>query len=107
MDYHYHYKQPAPELERLDDLRADYPVIWALCVGHRTSKAIAHALGVPRPLVLTELRQLKRGGWVHDEQAPSSVVWKLERADHLELYEWVRAMRRAEKHGVDIAEMDK
>lgn len=84
-------------LIRLDTARTDNPILWALCIGHRTASAISNALAFPTEIVTYELRRYKRQGLIADAQAPSSVVWRITDDDLLELYDFVREIKRSNK----------
>lgn len=83
----------ADQLHALDLLRIHEPILWALCVGHPTSRRIARNLGMPHHIVLYELRQYKKSDKVYDEEHPSGIQWKLLTWDLLELKNFVRALR--------------
>lgn len=84
--WHWHNTGHTHTRELLDDYRTDHPILWALCVGHRTARAIANALAMPYDVVLYELRQYKnRDGLIEDFESQRAVVWRIIDEDMVEL----------------------
>lgn len=87
--------------ELLDDYRSDHPILWALCVGHRTARAIANALAMPYDIVLYELRQYKnRDGLIEDAESARAVVWGIIDDDLAELRAFARAQIKTNNKAV-------
>lgn len=85
--------EQATYLNRLDELRLDDPILWAMTQGVRTSRGIASRITWPHDYTLHTLRQYKRDYRVIDTEGRRSVEWHFsEVEDELrELARWVHA----------------
>lgn len=102
-DWDWHQSRLTPDdisdLDTLDDLRRDHPIIWAIIIGHRTTRAIADNLGMPQEIVLYELGAYRRNkGWVTDEELVRGPIWQLVVEGHIRLQRGVRLRRRANRN---------
>jgi hypothetical protein len=83
----------ADHLNRLDDLRVEDPILWAMVCGVRTSRSISGRITWPHDYTLFKLREYKRDYRVIDTEGKRSVEWHFsEVEDELrELARWVHA----------------
>lgn len=83
--------EQADYLSRLDILRAEEPILWALINGKVTSLTICKDINWPHDYVLGRLRIMKQEGLVWDSEGPRSIHWHMvEGAEYHELRLWVR-----------------
>lgn len=88
--------EQADYLSRLDLLRSEEPILWALIQGQLTSDTIAKYIAWPHDYVLGRLRIMKKEGLVWDSEAKAGIVWHIvEGAEYHELRLWVLAQKRA------------
>lgn len=90
-------------LTRLDALRCEHPILWALCTASTPcpSISIANRLGMPHEPVLYELRRYKKENLVTDRESPRGIVWRLLSRDHLELWSHTSNLRYNNRINID------
>lgn len=93
--YHYGHEN-AHDLQALDDLRVDDPILHCLVTGLRTSQSISQRMGWPHQEVLLILRQLKTDNRVYDTEGIKSIEWHLSEYEdeNLALQTWFRAQQQ-------------
>jgi len=90
--YHYGHEN-AHDLQALDDLRVEDPILHCLVTGTRTAQRIAARMTWPHAEVLLMLREYKKQNRVYDIEGQRSVEWHLTECEDelLQLQSWVRA----------------